>query len=137
MNKYYQPIFMTIITIAFMTITVMAFGWYMFLLGLGFLLSFIFQLMIIWSFYNSKGKTKKFLFLTFFIFMTFCLLREDGGDTSNSVINGLSVISHFFGFRETSNYEGSSDILSLINLLWIPFLGFQFYGYLKLKKTEA
>ena len=127
---------MSIIVICCMVITVMAFGWYMFLLGLGFFLSLIFQLMIIWNFHNSKGMSRFFLIFTFFTFITFCLLREDGGDSTNRIVNGLSVLANLLGFRDTSYYEDSSDIFSLINLLWIPFLGFQFYGYLSFKKEK-
>jgi len=117
--------------------TFMAFGWFLIFFGIFFIGSLILQLVIIWRLFYSRGKSRVFLFISIVIFSMFCLFREDGGDTSNSIISGLSVISYHLGFHESARYENSLYIGQLINFLWFGLIGFQIFGLIKYKKKKA
>lgn len=131
-----SPLIMSIVCVLCFVTTFMAFGWFLIFFGIFFIGSLILQLVIIWTLFYSRGKSRVFLFISIFIFSMFCLFREDGGDTSNSIISGLSVIFYYLGFRESARNEDSLYIGQLVNYLWFGLIGFQIFGLIKYRKKK-
>ena len=134
--KYLFPILASIISILSIIATSMAIGWYLVLNGIIFFISLILQLMLIWKLYETNGKPKKYLLATLIIFVVFCLFREDFGDTSNSAISGMSVISKYLGLRDSAYYNAMTNIGSIINFLWYGLLVMQIVVLVKYRKRK-
>ncbi|RIV36681.1 hypothetical protein D2V08_01485 [Flagellimonas lutimaris] len=128
-----NPFAATILSIFFTCCTFMAIGWFLLLNGIVILICLILQLVLIWKLHMMEGLAKIYLFATLISFIILCLFREDFGDTSNSAISPLSIISKLIGLRDSARYHEVSIFGSVVNFLWFGQLIGQIAGLIKFR----
>lgn len=137
MRLILQKVFLTLFCMASLCATTLATGWMMIVFFWLFGLCFILQLFMIWQPPKQFDNWVISIFLTTLLLCVFYLFREDFSSAARSHHTPIFKMKYLLGMEEHYGYNGPSNSFEfLLNLFFIPLLGYQIYVLVKMRKEK-